>query len=436
MSLTTSVTGKDAGDHVRPISLIEALIAIENGALTQQALLDRCIDAAAASEASLKALAHYDFCQMRAEADNASGPLAGIPVGVKDIIDTFDLPTEHGSSIWLGNQPHFDAAIVRMVRASGAVVAGKATTTEFAYLTPSPARNPHDVSHTPGGSSAGSAAGVAAGYFPIAIGTQTGGSVVRPASYCGVSGFKPSFRLLPTTGVKCFSWSLDTCGIFGARARDVAAFLEGITGRNLVVNEAEAVSPRVGVIVSPQLAEMDTPMAAAVEHAASVLERSGARVSTLQLPPQLEAALAAHNIVQDYEAGLACAHELDLAADQMSPALRDTLNNGQSIQPSEYDSARRDAKNGRRACTDIFSEFDILLGPAAPGIAPADNTTTGTSIHNRLWTLMGTPSINVPGLYCSETGLPTGLQLVARFGDDRRLLAAAHHLETLLFDSV
>ncbi|MEO0496122.1 MAG: amidase [Pseudomonadota bacterium] len=416
----------------KPVSLIDALVAMEAGDLNAQALFSRCADAVAAQENDIKALADYDFGQTRAQLDQSVGPLAGIPVGVKDIIDTHDMVTAHGSPIWKENRPRFDAAIVAMARDAGAVVAGKTITTEFAYLTPSPTRNPHNRDHTPGGSSAGSAAGVAAGYFPIALGTQTGGSVVRPASYCGVSGYKPSFRLLPTTGVKCFSWSLDTCGIFGAGARDVAAFAEGITGRELVVNEAESPSPRVGVIRSPGLDEVDPIMAIALDHAINAMQANGITVSDAHLPAPLEAALAAHGTIQDYEAGLACAHEYSSAADQMSEALRNTLEAGRNIHPSTYDSARRDAKNGRRACADLFADFDILIGPSAPGLAPAGNETTGSSINNRLWTLMGTPSINVPGLFCEDTDLPVGLQLVARFGDDRRLLASAHWLEVLL----
>ncbi|MEM1364545.1 MAG: amidase [Pseudomonadota bacterium] len=432
MGVSTTATGKDASHHVAPISLIDALLAMEAGSLDAQQLFHKCADAIARSENELHALAYYDFGQTRAELETAAGPLAGIPVGVKDVIDTHDMQTEHGSPIWKDNQPRFDAAIVSMMRRAGAVLAAKTVTTEFAYLAPSPARNPHDLGHTPGGSSAGSAAGVAAGYYPIAIGTQTGGSVVRPASYCGVSGFKPSFRLLPTTGVKCFSWSLDTCGVFGARARDVAAFMEGISGRQLVVNEAATVAPRVGVLSAQSLADVDPVMQSAVDLAAALMAQSGADVSAVELPSPLKKALNVHNTIQDYEAGLACGHELASAADKMSPALRETLLNGANIPVSEYDSARRDTKNGRRACADLFADFDLILTPSAPGVAPAGNETTGSSVHNRLWTLMGTPSINVPGLYCDTTGLPTGVQLVARFGDDQRLLAAAHWLETLI----
>ena len=207
-------------------SVLTILNAIERGETTPRAAVAQSLDAIAAKDAAIGAfVALPERGKALAAADGAAGPLAGIAVGVKDIIDTYDLPTGHGSPIYAGHRPASDAAIVSLLRARGAMVAGKTVATEFAYLQPAATVNPHDPGHTPGGSSSGSAAAVAAGMVPVAIGTQTGGSVIRPAAYCGVAGYKPSFRLIPLVGAKTFSWSLDTAGVFAATAADAAAFV-------------------------------------------------------------------------------------------------------------------------------------------------------------------------------------------------------------------
>jgi Asp-tRNA(Asn)/Glu-tRNA(Gln) amidotransferase A subunit family amidase len=359
------------------------------------------------------------------------GRLAGIGLGVKDIIDTADLPTECGSSILAGYRPRADASVVAMARAAGATVLGKTVTTEFAYFTPGPTRNPWNLSHTPGGSSSGSAAAVAAGMIPFAIGTQTGGSVIRPAAFCGVAGYKPSFRLIPTVGIKCFSWALDTVGFFAASVADVAFGAAAISGRALEIDRITDTPPRFGVIETHLWEEASGAMHAAIAEAERQAQRHGAVVQRLAIPDALTAAFASHGVIQDYQAAQALAYEHAHHRDALSPILRDTLDHGRSITPDVYDNARRTARRARMALADLFWGVDVLLTPSAPGPAPAGLLSTGSSIFNRLWTLLGVPCVNVPGLRGAD-GLPLGVQVIAPFGHDRRALEAADWLERRL----
>ncbi len=361
-----------------------------------------------------------------------SRPLAGIAVGVKDIVDTADLPTEMGlPAVWGGWRPRADAAIVSQVRAAGGWIAGKTASTALAYLDPTPTRNPHDPARTPGGSSSGSAAAVAAGLVPLAIGTQTGGSVIRPAAFCGVAAIKPSFRLLPTVGVKVQAWTLDTLGLFGAGVDDVAHALEAICGRDMRVGEAPGMV-RFGVVV-PELGGAPEPeMAAAVDRAARALERHGMAVSAVSLPDDVLGGWHASPIVQGYEARVSLAWELEHHRDRLPPGIGGALDAAASITAADYDAARGRARRARGALRAVFADngVDVLLSPAAPGPAPARDT-TGDPRFNRLWTLLGVPCVNVPGL-ATPSGLPLGLQVIAPFARDTAALAAAGVLERVL----
>ncbi|MEM9678123.1 MAG: amidase [Pseudomonadota bacterium] len=359
----------------------------------------------------------------------AKGLLSGIAVGIKDIFDTADMPTRHGSPIYQDNQPPADAAIVTQLKNVGATIAGKTVTTEYAWFQPGPTRNPHNLNHTPGGSSSGSAAGVAAGFFPAAIGSQTGGSVLRPAAFCGVAGYKPSFRLFPTIGMKHFAWSLDTPGVFAASVADAAFVAAACSGRDLAVNERTQTPPVIGIYRGSADDQMDNDMANAIDQMAKRAKAWGAAVRTIAGPDAVEAARNAHGPIQDYEARIALAHELRTAPDQLSPNLRAYLEQAEAITPDTYDAARRTANKARKASHDLFQTCDVLLMPSAPGAAAASLETTGDSVFNRMWTLLGVPAINVPGMV-DKDGMPLGLQLVARFGRDRKLLQAAHWLET------
>lgn len=412
------------------LSALELVRRIEAGTLNAGAVLDFCAKAINARESEIGAFAALDFERARRDMRTAAlaGALRGLPVGMKDIFETANFPTEFGSPIYAGHRPSADCALVSMVRRAGGVILGKMVTTEFASLQPAKTRNPHNPAHSPGGSSSGSAAAVAAGMLPIAFGSQTGGSVIRPAAYCGVAGFKPSYKLLPTLGMKGFSWSLDTAGIFAAGIADVAFAAAAIAGRDLRVDQDPPSPPRIGVARTHIWAEASVPMQAAVETAASRAAAAGARVNEVVLPALFEDAFRAHAIVQDYEAYRSLAFEYDHHRDKIGPVLLEQLDHAAMLTAEEYDAARRTTKRARQAFADLMVDTDVLLTPSAPGAAPRGLGSTGASIFNRLWTLLGTPCVNVPGLI-DQTGLPLGVQIVGRFGHDRLALEAAFFLE-------
>jgi Asp-tRNA(Asn)/Glu-tRNA(Gln) amidotransferase A subunit family amidase len=408
------------------ISLADLQHRIETGELSPDAAIAQSLEAIEARERDVRAF----VCHARLAKAAAKGPLRGIAVGIKDIIDTADFPTEMGSSIYRGWQPRADAPVVMMLKRAGATIIGKTTTTAFASRDPTVTLNPHNPDHTPGGSSAGSAAAVAAGMIPLALGTQTGGSVIRPAAYCGVAAIKPSFRLLPTVGVKCFSWALDTVGLFGAGVDDVARGLFAMTGRAEFSNIPAATSPRIGVVrqefAGPVEAAADRGLAAAMKAA----ERAGASVQSLDLPEMVREAWRIHPVIQDFEAHRALAWEFSERHDEIAPMLRATLDATVGLTPRDYDEARRIGRRGRRELGEVFEGVDVLLTYSAQGTAPKGLSSTGDPRYNRLWTLMGNPCVNVPTL--KVDGLPVGVQVIARFGNDVGALAAARFLENAL----
>ncbi len=421
----------------RPLlSALDLARRAEAGELSPEAMIDLCAAAIEAREDEVGAFIALDIAAAReaARADAArlrGGALHGLPVGLKDIFDTVEFPTEYGSAAYKGHRPGSDAAVTSMVRRAGGLVLGKTVTTEFAHQQPGKTRNPANLEHTPGGSSSGSAAAVAAGMLPVATGSQTGGSVIRPAAYCGVAGFKPSYKLLPTVGMKCFSWSLDTVGLFGAGVADVAFATAAISGRDLRVDRAAPAAPRVAVVRTHIWAEASADMQNAIETAAHALAAAGARVTDVTLPPVLDDAWREHTTIQLYEAWHAFAYDYDLRRDLIGQAVRDTMQKGSAVTADAYDAARRTAKRGRQALADLMAETDVILTPSAPGAAPRGLGSTGPAIFNRLWTLMGTPCVNVPGL-SDGSGLPLGVQIVGRFGRDRLALEAALFTERAL----
>jgi len=361
-----------------------------------------------------------------------SGPLRGIAVGIKDIIDTADLPTEMGSMIYRGWRPRADAPVVMMLKQAGASIVGKTTTTAFASRDPTATLNPRNPAHTPGGSSSGSAAAVAAGMIPLALGTQTGGSVIRPASFCGVAAIKPSFRLLPTVGVKCYSWTLDTVGLFAAGVEDLARGLAAISSRPDLLPTAATERLRIAVVTQDFAGAPDAASVEALRIAADAAASAGASVvGPLAMPDAVVQAWQAHETVQEFEAHQALAWEYRTQYDAMPPLLRAKLDESRGILPSDYDAARRSANRGRKALAGVFDDVDVLLTFSAPGAAPKGLDSTGDTRFNKLWTLMGVPCVNVPA-YVAEAGLPVGVQVIARFGADARALGAARVIEAAL----
>jgi Asp-tRNA(Asn)/Glu-tRNA(Gln) amidotransferase A subunit family amidase len=292
---------------------------------------------------------------------------------------------------------------------------------------PAATRNPRDLAHTPGGSSSGSAAAVAAAMLPVAFGSQTAGSVIRPAAFCGVAGFKPSYRLIPTVGMKCYAWHLDTVGLFAANVADVAYAATAITERPLRVDENAPAAPRIGLLRTHLWSKASAAMHTAIDTAARAAEANGATVTDLEMPEILQEAYRAQFVIQDFEAFRSLAFEYDSHRDQIGPPLREQLDRAAAITVEKYDEARRTASRARQSLGDFMRDIDVILTPSASGAAPHGLGSTGDPAFNRLWTLMGTPCVNVPGL--SDGELPLGVQIVGDFGCDREALEAALFVE-------
>jgi Asp-tRNA(Asn)/Glu-tRNA(Gln) amidotransferase A subunit family amidase len=409
------------------MSLAELQRRIDHGDLSPAAGITQSFEAIGAHDKTIGAF----VCGAETVGAASAGPLRGIGVGIKDIIDTADFPTEMGSPIYKGWRPRADAPVVAMLKRAGATIMGKTTTTAFASLDPTATLNPRNREHTPGGSSSGSAAAVAAGMIPLALGTQTGGSVIRPASYCGVAAIKPSFRLLPTVGVKCYSWTLDTVGLFAAGVKDLSHGLSAMTGRPELLPGAATQTPRIGVVTQDFAGAPEAAGAEALRIATMAAERAGASVRALALPEVVVEAWRVGLILQQFEAHQALAWEYLTHHDALPPLLRAKLDETVGILPAAYDEACRITSRGREALADLFAEVDVLLTFSAPGAAPKGLASTGDARFNRLWTLMGVPCVNVPA-YVAEGGLPVGVQIIARFGDDAGALATAGFVEEAL----
>jgi Asp-tRNA(Asn)/Glu-tRNA(Gln) amidotransferase A subunit family amidase len=412
------------------LSALDLVRRVEAGGLTPRSMVDLCAEAIAAREEDVGAFVALDVDAARRSAEDArlaSLPLRGLPVGFKDIFDTADLPTQYGSPVYAGHRPAADASAVVLTRQAGGIVIGKTVTTQFASLVPSRTRNPHNLEHTPGGSSAGSAAAVAAGMVPIAFGTQTAGSVIRPASFCGVAAFKPSYRLIPMAGVKDVAWHLDTAGLFGASVADVAFAAAAILQRELRVDGVTPAAPRIALARTHLWPQASPAMQEAVETAARIAQAAGAKLAELRLPPLVEDAYEAQFTIQDYENIRALAFEYDRHRDRIDPLLRVQLDRASAISADEYDAARRLASRGRQFLADVMADHDVILTPSAQGAAPRGLSSTGDPMFNRLWTLMGAPCVNIAGL--NDNGLPLGIQIVGRFGRDRAALEAGLFVE-------
>lgn len=363
------------------------------------------------------------------EAAAGTGPLRGLAVAVKDILDTRDLPTAYGSPLYAGHRPVADAVVVAALRRAGAVIVGKTTTCEFAFLEPTATLNPNAPGRTPGGSSAGSAAAVAAGLVPAALGTQTGGSVNRPASYCGVVGLKPSAGLLPTGGLRHFSWSLDTVGVFARDVATAAAVLRAGSGRALAPAERVDRPWVVGVPTAYPWGEPSAASAAAVQAAAARWQAAGAQLRPVTVPELVAAAHEAHPVIQGWEAWRCLAHEIDRQPEALSARLRDYLRAQAEVRDADYEAAQQLAATARSAWPAALAPCDVWLTPAAPDEAPPlEERSTGQALWNRVWTLLGVPTLSLPGPR-GPHGAPVGVQLVGRAGGDGDLLAAAAALE-------
>jgi amidase len=425
-----------AMNGVERLSATAAVARLAAGDLTAEDLVRASIDRAQ-ERAALEAWTFLDperaLSQARA-VDRAGRPglLKGVPVGIKDIIDTADMPTEHGSPIYHGNRPLADAACAALIRTAGGVVLGKTVTTEFANRHPGATRNPHNPAHTPGGSSSGSAAAVADFHVPLALGTQTGGSVIRPAAFCGVVGYKPSFGDFSRVGVKMQSHTLDTLGIIARNLDDVALLRAVLLGRPPEPVARDTAAPRIGFCRTPAWDEAGPETHALLQRTAERLAAAGAALREVTLPPPFDDILETHSRIFYFEAARNYAYEYEAHRDQVSETLRRTvLEPGRALPLAAYIEAVETAEAFRRHLDDRFGEVDLLLAPSAAGEAPQGLGSTGNARFNGLWTLAWTPCLTVPAGRGPQD-LPLGIQLVGRRGRDRALLDAAAWVEARL----
>jgi Asp-tRNA(Asn)/Glu-tRNA(Gln) amidotransferase A subunit family amidase len=381
------------------------------------AALQHAVEHIRSADASIHA-----WVQVSPQKPLGPGPLAGIPFGVKDIIETNGLATEYGSPIYKGRIGTEDAAIVVDLRRRGGVMMGKTQTTSFAYRTPAPTRNPRNLDHTPGGSSSGSAAAVAAGMVPFALGTQTGGSVLRPASFCGVTGFKPTFGVLPMGGVLPFAKSLDTLGLFTHTPADMRALWEA-TGHTT------GTATRVVFGVPDPMVDVEPPMADAFQRALSALRAGGATLRSIDVAPMLTRLVAASRTVMFYEGARFHEERYRQYGDRMAE-MGELVREGLQISAAAYDAARREIDDAKSRVSALHATTPIILVPAATGPAPRGLQSTGDSRMNAPWTALGVPAISIP--LPVGAALPLGLQLTAARGDDPRLLQAAVQVHRLL----
>ena len=408
---------------------------IKEGEITAEAVTRACLDRIDSRESELHAWAYLDpdlaLEQARAlDRGPHRGPLHGVPIGVKDIIDTVDMPTEMGSPIYAGNRPTSDASCVALMRGAGAVILGKTVTCEFAGMTPGITRNPHNTDHTPGGSSSGSGAAVADFMTAAAFGTQTGGSVLRPSSYCGIIGFKPSFGTFNVGGVKAAAVSLDTLGLHARSLDDIDLLTDVLVGRPHVAKAAPDRPPVIGLCRTPmwELAQPET--VEAVEDAAARLAIAGAAVREITLPASfddltvVESKYNGRDIFNRYERSRLMAYEWNNHRDKISDGLSNIIRQGLETDYADYVAAMVRADECRARLNDVFDGIDVLLAPAADGEAPKGLEFTGSPRFQGLWTVLYAPSITLP-THRGPNNLPVGIQLVAPRRQDDRLLSVS-----------
>jgi Asp-tRNA(Asn)/Glu-tRNA(Gln) amidotransferase A subunit family amidase len=435
--------------NLHSLSATEAAGLIRDGAISAVQLVEACLARVREADAQVQAWAFLDADYAREQArvadewrlgGRAIGPLHGVPVGIKDIIDTADMPTENGSVLHAGRTPSRDATVVAMLRGAGAVIMGKTVTTEFANRAPGKTRNPHNPAHTPGGSSSGSAAAVASGMAPLALGSQTGGSTIRPASFCGVYGFKPTHGLIPRDGMFRLSRTLDHVGLFARTIEDVALLLEQLAGyderdpdsrprpripyRDLAAEEP----PLPPMFALVKTARWDQVHADAKEAFAELAAHLGDRLEEVDLSDAADEALEWHRAIMDAEMAVNLEREWEQGRARLSESLRARLERGREVRAADYLHALAGIPALNESFGELFSQrYDAILTPAAAGTAPEGLGSTGDPAFCMLWTLCGMPAMSVP-LMQGANGLPLGLQLVGPRHGDARLLRTARWL--------
>jgi Asp-tRNA(Asn)/Glu-tRNA(Gln) amidotransferase A subunit family amidase len=417
--------------------------------LSAETLMRDCLDRIAERDGDVRAFVHLDpdavLAQARAlDAGPWRGALHGLPLGVKDLFDTADMPTGYGSPLYAGHRPAADAAAVALCREAGALLPGKTVSTEFAYFHPGLTRNPRDLGHTPGGSSSGSAAAVADAMLPLALATQTAASIIRPAAYCGIVGYKPTLGSTSAAGAKSLSATLDTVGAVGRCVRDVALLGGVLTGDRRLLELSRGTgdgtsdgsgsssssfpAPRIGLCATPEWPAADEDVQAAWAQAQAALAPQAAALKVAAWPQQLPDLVALQKRVMAFEMARALSHERVQHPDALSPKLRTLFEEGMAIDGAQHQADLCATAAARTTADDWFRDFDVLLAPSTTGEAPAGIGATGDPLFCRGWTLLGLPCVHLP-FAKGRNGLPVGLQLVGRAGDDHRLLAAAQWCE-------
>jgi Asp-tRNA(Asn)/Glu-tRNA(Gln) amidotransferase A subunit family amidase len=430
------------------LTAAQAAAAIREGRLSARELTEACLACIERLEPTVGAWTFLDRDHALAQADAADdwhrhgrphGPLHGVPVGIKDIFDTADMPTENGTPLHAGRAPRRDSAVVRRLRQAGAIIMGKTVTTELALYTPGKTANPVDPTRTPGGSSSGSAAAVAAHMVPLALGSQTNGSVIRPASFCGIYGFKPSFGLIPRSGVLRLSRALDHAGVFGRTVEDVALITQCLVGSDGDDPDARLMArpplveiamsppplpPRLAFVPSPLWDQADAATQAAFGELVALLAE---RIERIELPGPFARALEWHRIILEADIAVSFAEEYERGSAALSPTLREMIERGRRHSAYDYLCALQAGQMLNAALDELFSACDAIVTPAASGVAPSGLASTGSPAFCTIWTLCGVPSLSLP-LLQDEAGLPIGVQLVGARGDDARLLRTARWL--------
>ena len=412
------------------LTAIEVAQRIDAGTLTAEAVMRAHLDRIDERDADVLAWSHLarDAALERAKVLDRGprqGLLHGVPMGVKDIIDSFDQPTTYGSPIYKSHQPLADAATVALARDAGAILLGKTVTTEFANRHPGPTKNPHNPAHTPGGSSSGSAAGVADFQIVLATGTQTGGSVIRPAAFCGIVGYKPTFGHFPTAGMKANTEWLDTIGAYARSIEDIALFRAALMAIPYTPVARPASPPRVAVCFTHHRDELSPEGTKAVNDAAAALARAGAQVKEIELPALVRDMTEGQKTLSAFDGPRAHADEARRFYDLLSESLRkDKLAVGATIDYATWAAARRLGDTGRAAVDALFDDIDVILTAPAKGEAPLGLERTGDATFNLLWTYLWMPCVTLP-FTTGPAGLPIGIQLVGRQHEDARLLDTA-----------
>jgi Asp-tRNA(Asn)/Glu-tRNA(Gln) amidotransferase A subunit family amidase len=431
------------------LSAAEAAELIREGRIGSVELVGACLERIRETEPEVQAWTYLDPEYALAQAKSADdwrlagrpvGALHGVPVGLKDIIDTADMPTENGSVLHAGRTPARDAAVVERLREAGAVILGKTVTTEFATRTPGKTRNPHNPAHTPGGSSSGSAAAVAAAMVPLALGSQTGGSTIRPGAYCGVFALKPTHGLVSRHGMFQLSRSLDHVGLFARTVEDLALLLAEVAGHDerdpdthprgrgsygAVAADEPPSEPRFGFFKTGRWSQMDGDAQAAF---GELVEHLGPRVEAFDLSIGADELAEQHRVIMDAELAVNLAREWETGRDRLSAALRARIQHGHEVRAPEYLEARAAVGPLQAMFTELFEQrYDAILTPAAAGTAPVGLESTGEPTFCTLWTMLGLPAVSVP-LLQGANGLPLGVQLVGPRHGDARLLRTARWL--------